>query len=205
MKIIGLTGRSGSGKGAFCKAAENCGIPCLDTDLVARKVVEKGTPCLSELTQHFGESILNSDGTLNRKALGNIAFSDKDNLCALNSITHKYITAYVENWLEECKSKGYTAAVIDAPQLFESGENALCHNTVAIVCDENERIIRIISRDGITREYAEKRLSSQKSDKFFIDNCTHIIYNNDSEEELSDKVYGFFSDIGITTPTRGNI
>lgn len=197
MKIIGLTGRSGSGKGAFCKALSKHNIPCLDTDMVARKVVEKGTPCLEELVRHFGTDILNEDGTLNRKALGTLAFSDKEHLNALNSITHKYITAQVKNWLCDCKNNGYRAAVIDAPQLFESAENEICDYTVAIICDEEKRIERILARDDITREYAEKRMSSQKPDAFFIQNCTHTIYNNGSEDDLICKADKFLSNIGV--------
>lgn len=197
MKIIGLTGRSGSGKSAFCKILEKHGIPCLDTDAVARRVVEKGTPCLSELCSHFGKHILLSDGSLDRKKLGGIAFSDKDALSALNSITHRYITAEVKSWLSECGKSGAVAAVIDAPMLFESGENEICDTTVAIVCDEKSRLERIMARDGIPKEYAEKRMSAQKPDSFFIEACDHIIYNNGSEEEFEKNATAFLRTVGI--------
>lgn len=197
MKIIGLTGRSGSGKSAFCNILERHGIPCLDTDAVARRVVEKGMPCLDELCIHFGEHILLSNGSLDRKKLGSIAFSDKNALSALNSITHRHITAEVKKWLAECEKNGAVAAVIDAPMLFESRENEICDITVAVVCDEKSRLERIISRDGITREYAEKRMSAQKPDSFFIEKCDHIIYNNGSEKEFEKNAKAFLKTVGI--------
>lgn len=191
MKVIGLTGQTGAGKGAFCKILSEYGIPCLDTDKTARQVVEKGTPCLDELCGHFGCCILESDGTLNRKKLGEIAFSDKNELAALNSITHKYITEKVEMWLDKKRAEGCIAAVIDAPQLFESGENNICDITVALLAKEDIRLARILDRDGITEQYARKRMASQKDELFFISKCDHIIYNNSTKEELEKETISF--------------
>ena len=194
MITIGLTGQSGAGKGAFSKALSLLGIPCLDTDITARQVVEKGKPCLLELVDSFGETILLPDGCLDRKKLGTLAFSDKEKLLDLNCITHKYISLEVDKWLKEQKDKGAFAAVIDAPQLFESGIDGICDMTVAILADENTRFLRILSRDGITEEYARKRMASQKDDGFFISHCDHIIYNNGDEQELLEKAKAFVSE-----------
>jgi dephospho-CoA kinase len=194
MKVIGLTGRSGSGKSDFCEILRKYGIDCLDTDKVAREVVEKGKPCLNELVSFFGNGILLPDGNLDRKKLGSIAFSDKNKLFSLNSITHKYITEKVTIWLDGQKKDGASAAVIDAPMLFESGEDKMCDMTVAIVCDDKLRIKRITARDGIDEEYAKKRLDSQKPDTFFIEKCSHIIYNNKTHEELEGATLTFLKD-----------
>ncbi|MBE6623847.1 MAG: dephospho-CoA kinase [Ruminococcaceae bacterium] len=191
MKVIGLTGQTGAGKGAFCKVLEKYGIPFLDTDKTAREVVGKGSPCLLELCRHFGNGILNDDGTLNRKALGNIAFSDKNELEVLNSITHKYITQRINLWLSVQKKLGFCAAVIDAPQLFESGAVNMCDVTVALIADEKTRLSRIIDRDGIDEEYAKKRMASQNDESFFIEKCDYVIYNNGSEKELEEETVAF--------------
>ncbi len=191
MKTIGLTGQTGAGKGSFCKVLESYGIPCLDTDKTAREVVEKGTPCLKELCLHFGDGILDHDGTLDRKKLGSIAFSDKDELCALNCITHKYITEKVKNWLSEKQSEGCVAAVIDAPQLFESGVDKICDITVALLADYDIRFLRITRRDGISGDYARKRMASQMDEGFFAARCDYVIKNNGTEEELRDKAIDF--------------
>lgn len=181
MLVIGLTGPSGAGKGTF---AGFLPFPCLDTDKTAREVVEKGMPCLAELCDAFGRDILLPDGTLNRKALGALAFSDKEKLAVLNRITHRYISERVAAWLEKCRRNGESAAVIDAPQLFESGEDALCDVTVAVLSRSENRLSRIVARDGITEDYARARMASQKSDDFFRTHCTFIIENNGSEEDL---------------------
>ncbi len=199
MKVIGLTGPTGAGKSLFCEVFVSLGIPCLDTDLVARKVVEKGTDCLLELVECFGEGILLPDGSLNRKALGSVAFSSKEKLDKLNAITHKHITEAVVLWLEECKAKGSRAAVIDAPQLFESGENKICDITVAVIAEKDIRLKRIIERDSIDSEYAEKRMASQKDDEFFIDNCDYIIYNNGVSVLMKKDVIALAEKLGLVS------
>ncbi len=197
MIVIGVTGQSGAGKGSFCKALSSFDIPCLDTDVTARNVVRKGMPCLKELTDFFGKNILLEDGNLNRKKLGSIVFSDEKLLSKLNCITHKYITAEVQEWLTVCRKKGCLAAAIDAPQLFESGEDTICDVTVAILSEKSYRLSRILARDSITAEYAKKRMDAQKSDEFFISRCDHIIYNNGKENELYQKAHDFLVKIGI--------
>lgn len=194
MIIIGLTGQSGAGKSSFTKALSKQNIPCLDTDQTARQVVEKGMPCLKELVNAFGAEILLPNGTLDRKKLGSVAFASKEKLALLNKITHSYISAEVDKWLKIQEESGAVAAVIDAPQLFESGINKICDLTIAVLADENIRFSRIISRDGISEEYARKRMASQKDDSFFISNCNHIIYNSGNEEELFQKATAFLAD-----------
>ena len=197
MKIIGLTGRTGSGKSTVCDIFRQFGIPCLDADLVSRQVVEKGTPCLFELTEYFGSEILLEDGSLDRKKLGNIAFSDEQKLNALNSITHKHINQKVLEWISEMKKSGADAVVIDAPTLFESGEDKICDTTVAVISDDKKRIDRIIFRDNITHEYANKRISAQKDDKFFAEHCQHIIYNNKSISDIKKETEQFLKKLCI--------
>lgn len=194
MLIIGLTGPSGAGKGTFGKLL---GLPYLDTDRVARRVVEKGTDCLKELQEHFGDGILLPDGSLDRKKLGNIAFSNPEQLTSLNHITHKYISREVSAWLTDCKNRGEAAAVIDAPQLFESGEDALCDVTVAVLADPEIRLARIMQRDGISEEYAKKRMASQKSDDFFRTHCTFIIENNRSDSLLKLQADDLLRQLGL--------
>ncbi len=100
----------------------------------------------------------------------------------------------MDKWLQSQKENGSFAAVIDAPQLFESGIDKICDMTIAVLADERIRFSRIISRDGISEDYARKRMASQKDDSFFISNCTHIIYNNGNEEELFRKANSFITD-----------
>lgn len=179
MKIIGLTGASGAGKGVFSRlAVRKYNILHIDTDLTARSVVKPGKPCLKEIEDEFGKSVIKEDGTLDRKALGNIVFSDAEKLKKLNRITHHYITLEVSRILEEAKKEGYAAAIIDAPLLFESGEDKLCDVTVGIVADREIRVQRIINRDKISCDMAQKRIDSGKGTEFFVSRCDYIIEND---------------------------
>ena len=91
MIVLGVTGQSGAGKGALCDIMKKKGIACLDTDKTAREVVEPGTECLAKLCEHFGKGILLEDGSMDRKKVASIVFSDKDELEFLTKTTHKYI------------------------------------------------------------------------------------------------------------------
>ncbi|MBO4951058.1 MAG: dephospho-CoA kinase [Clostridia bacterium] len=196
MLVLGLTGQSGAGKGEFSRIfATYDGIVCLDTDKTAREVVEKGEPCLDELIGFFGNEILEDDGSLNRKKLAELAFSDKEKLQKLNGITHFHIMKKIEKWLCDVKKDGAKLAVIDAPLLFESGANALCDITLAITAPYASRLKRIIKRDGIDKKSAKLRLDSQPKDEFFKERCDYIIANNGSLTTLHAKAKRFISDI----------
>lgn len=201
MTVIGLTGGSGAGKGEVSQCFLLRGIKVLDTDKVSRKVCEKGTPCLTELVRYFGQIILREDGTLDRHRLADLVFCEPDeekkanNLSALNRITHKYILEYIATWLEEREKEGCTAAVVDAPQIFESGYNKHCDYVIGVIADEEVRVRRIISRDTIKREMAVKRISSQKSNQFFMENCDFIVYNNAGLEALGGQVENILNKI----------
>lgn len=186
MKIIGLTGATGAGKGVFGKnAVQKYNIMHIDTDLTARSVVEPGKPCLEEIEKEFGKQVIKENGTLDRATLGNIVFSDAQKLEVLNRITHHYITKEVEKCLEKAEEEdGFIAAIIDAPLLFESGEDKLCDVTVGIVADKEIRKKRIIVRDGISEEMAQKRLDSGKDTGFFAERCDYLIENNSDETEF---------------------
>ena len=187
MLVVGLTGPTGAGKGIVSGILEKRGIPVIDTDKVSRLVCEKGKPCLVELVECFGEGILTSSGTLDRKALGREVFESENHiekLGSLNAITHKHILFYVDKWLREMSAKGYLAAAVDAPQLFESGYDKKCDIIIGVIADKNKRIERIKTRDNINTQTALARIESQHSDSFFEENCTLVFYNDKSESEL---------------------
>lgn len=194
MRVIGLTGGTGAGKGEVSLCFMTQGIKCLDADKVSREVCTPGKPCLLELVEYFGDGILNSDGTLDRRGLAALVFGEENEEkreikhAALNRITHRHIIDAMNEWLAEREREGATLAVIDAPQLFESGFDRHCDYTIGVIADEKVRIRRITSRDSITVEAAEKRIRAQKSDQFFIDTCDFIVYNNAGVDVLGHQV-----------------
>lgn len=180
MLVFGITGGSGSGKTTVSDVFRKLGVYVADADKIAHTVTNK-KECLEEITMRFGSGVKNADGTLNRKRLGAIVFSDTEALSALNAITHKYIKAEIE--AELFKSGGKIAA-IDGAVIIGSEVEEMCRFIVSVIAPREERIRRIMSRDNISRTDAEKRLSAQQSDGFYIENSKYIIYNNGDKNAL---------------------
>lgn len=179
--IIGLCGRSGSGKSTVGKYLKNRGINYIDTDLVSREVTEKGEKCLEELVSYFGNGILNGDGTLNRSRLASVAMNDPEGYKCLNAITHRHIIARTKE-----KLRG-NIDVVDAPLLFESGLDKECDVIVGVIADDEDCIMRVMRRDSINRDTALARLHRQKGNDFLRTNCDYVITNDSSEKMLEEK------------------
>ncbi len=195
MKVIGLTGASGAGKGELGKImSEKYGAVYVDTDLIARKVVKKGSPCLAELKNAFGSEIIAKCGRLNRKKLADIAFSDEKKHKELNKITHFYINSEVKKIIEKAKKRDEKYCVIDAPLLFESGENKLCDVTLGVIADRKTRTERIVKRDKISETSAEKRINAGRDDAFFVKNCDYVFENNGTDYSEMQKNAQIFLD-----------
>jgi dephospho-CoA kinase len=138
-----------------------------------------------ELIKAFGERIKKEDGEIDRKELGRIVFNHPKKLEKLNSITHKYIFEYMDLWIAEQEKRGVDRVIIDAPVLFESGLNKECDLIIAVIASDENRIKRIVERDGLTEEEeALKRIRAQKPNQFYFDNGCYIIENNGGFGEL---------------------
>ena len=187
MTVIGLTGPSGSGKTFFCNVAQKLGCSTINADEVYHALLIPPSDCLDEIVSNFG-NVLASDGTLDRKKLGSIVFSDEQKLSLLNSVTHKYVKQKFRSLIAEMRDSGVEAVIVDAPTLFESGFDKECDTTVCLLASESLRRKRIIDRDSLDESRAAARLSAQKSDDFFISRADHVIYNDGSESELENNL-----------------
>lgn len=185
VKVIGLTGMSGAGKSTACKTFKAEGFDVIDCDLICRKIVEKGKPCLCEITEMFGNTVLNDDGSLNRAETGRIIFSDNEKRNLLNGIMYPYVSYIVIKAIISM-DKGYI--ILDAPTLFESGIDSICDSIVSIVADKDVLLERIVIRDSISREQAENRLASQHSKRYFSEKSEYLIANNGSSEEFLNEI-----------------
>lgn len=185
MKVFGLTGGSGAGKSTVAEMLRQEGIYVIDADKIAREVVERGKPCLTELKAEFGEGIIRTDGSLDRRALGNIVFSDAEKLKSLNEITHKYIKEQIVKVLSglECPCAAIDGAVIIGSEIAK-----MCEFMVSVTADTDIRLERIMKRDGISREAAENRLNSQPDNKFYIERSDYVLRNDGDEAELPEQV-----------------
>lgn len=190
--ILGLTGGSGTGKSSACKFFEEKGFLIVDMDKVSRKVCQKGEACLDEIVNFFGKDILDENGELIRRKLGDIVFSDKEKLEILNKITHKYIINEAKNFISQNPGKDI---VLDAAVLFESGADELCTHTLCVLGSFEKRLSRIMERDSLSKESAKNRILSQPDDSFYISHCDAAIYNNGSIEELHIQLENWFGGI----------
>ncbi len=175
MKIIGLTGGSGTGKGTVAQIMRELGAGWVDADAIYRRLCATDKEMLSELDGEFG-GVLTQSGTLDRPKLAATVFSDARKLRRLNEITSPYIRKAA---LEEMRLQVSCPIVLfDAPTLFETGADSMCSDTVGVLADLNIRASRIMSRDNLTFEAAHARLAAQPADSFYISRCGHIIVNN---------------------------
>ena len=189
MKIIGLCGGSGSGKGCVGDAFSRLGFAVLDTDKIYHKLLASCKALLSEIRDTFGDGIL-TDGAVDRKKLGRIVFSRDggEKLAKLNEITHRHILGEVRRAIAIAETLEARGVVVDAPLLFESGFDSECDATVAVIAEREKRISRIILRDGIGREDAIRRIDKQISDERLIELCDFTIFNNGEIDELNEQV-----------------
>lgn len=191
MKIIGLCGGSGSGKGTVCKIFSEFGIPSVDTDAVYRELTSSPGDCLIALANEFGSEIITERGALNRKLLAQLVFSGENSserLSRLNEISHKFILDETRRRLQEFKKSGAPFALVDAPALFESGFDRECDGVVCVLADRKKRVERIMSRDSLTRNEAEERISAQLSDAELISLSDYVIHNDSDVSALTDEV-----------------
>ncbi len=192
--IIGLTGQTGVGKSTVCAFLSKMPFCIIDCDKVSREVTEKGSALLLKLAAAFGSDIVSNDGTLNRRLLAERAFETPQKTELLNSITHPAILDAVKI---KIAASDFENIILDAPTLFESGADKLCDRIIAVLCDENKRKKRIVSRDNLSLEQAELRLSRAKSNEFFTERADCVIYNDGTIKELEKNVLDALNQIGV--------
>ena len=190
MKVIGVCGGSGSGKGAVCRLFSELGIPSIDTDALYHEMTAKRCALTEALAARFGEDVLDENGALCRPRLAKKVFAPdaKDALADLNRIAHAHILAGARVWLAECRDRGLPAALVDAPLLFESGFDKECDGIICVTAPVELRIARIMERDGISRLDAERRIGAQHSDAYLLERCGYHIVNEGDLSTLQARV-----------------
>ena len=197
MLVIGLTGPTGAGKGAVATIFEGYGIPVINADRVYHELITPPSSCLQELVEIFGKEILLPDGSLNRRALASIVFSDPAARETLNTVTHRYVMEEIKTRMERLRREGIPVAALDAPQLFEAGAHKACGAVVSVLAERQTRLERIVARDSITPEAAMRRILAQKSDEFFKTHSDYIIENNGNIELLTPQVHRILAELGV--------
>lgn len=193
LKIIGITGGSGSGKTTALKTLEDMGALILDCDKIYHQLLECSPELINEIDSAFPGVV--TEGVLQRKALGAVVFNDPEALKKLNSISHRYVDMEIERRLRSFAMEGGRIAAIDAIELFVGGQAKRCTHTLAVLADREKRIERIMARDGISREYAEMRIDAQRPDSYFEELCGHVLRNDGDAEEFQKACMKLFKEI----------
>jgi dephospho-CoA kinase len=162
MLRVGLTGSIAVGKSFVSGVLAGLGCHLLDADETAREVVEPGSPGLRDVVAIFGDSVVKSDGTLDRNALGAMVFADASKRGTLNSILHPYIIAQQDQRLREWEVVDPDGiAIVDAALMIESGGYKRFDKLIVVHCRADVQLHRLMSRDNLTRAEAERRISAQ--------------------------------------------
>ena len=189
--ILGITGGTGCGKTTLLDLIREQGGMVLDCDKIYHDLLLSDAGMRSAIDARFPGVVEN--GVLDRKKLGAIVFADEQALLDLNRITHGAVKREVLRHLEAKP----TLAAIDAIALFEGELAELCDVTVAITAPEDDRIRRLMARDGITKEYATKRIAAQHDADWFREKCSIVIENDGTLDAFRAKCVAFLHTIGI--------
>ena len=189
--IIGITGGTGCGKTTLLRLIAEAGGLILDCDRIYHDLLKSDPSLLGAIEARFPGTVV--DGQLDRKKLGALVFADEAALLDLNRITHGAVKQEVLRQLEEKPA----LAAIDAIGLFEGQLSELCQVTVAVTAPREERIRRLMARDGIPESYAIQRIDAQHSDAWFRKKCQFSLENDGTQGQFRDKCLAFLRQVGI--------
>lgn len=179
--VLGVTGNIATGKSTVVNILKEHGAHHIDSDLVYRDLVQPGMPLLKTLAKTFGDNIIAEDGTLDRKALGAIVFSNPAKLAELDRITHPAVIAESDRRVAEVRSG---VVIIDAVKLIESGHADICDEVWLVTAPEESQVARLMVRNDLTDDEARKRVAAQPPLEPKIARADRIIANSGSLEQL---------------------
>jgi dephospho-CoA kinase len=161
MRLIGLTGGIGSGKSTVARLLVERGAALVDADLLAREVVEPGTPALAEIGAEFGPGVIRPDGTLDRPALGAVVFGDEARRLRLNAITHPRVGALMQERIAAALASDAPLVVVDVPLLFEGARQSQFEGVLLVWVPPAMQLQRLVERDGMSEDEARRRVAAQ--------------------------------------------
>ena len=174
MYVIALTGGIASGKTTLLNALQKHGAPVIDADQISRSLTAKGGEALPLIRKAFGGDVFHKDGTLDRKALGDLVFSSEPDRRCLEAIIHPMVAQRINSELSGL-SPEHRAAVVDVPLLYESGMESMADEVWCAYVPRREQIKRLRLRDGLTEKQALLRISSQMDLREKCRRADHVI------------------------------
>ena len=185
MKIIGITGGIGSGKSFVMELlAKRYGVAVILADEIGHELMQPKGINYEAILEIFSQDILNADGTIDRKKLGNIVFQDTEKLQLLNNITRKNIKKEIQRQISLLREKGNSMLAIEGALLFEDHYEQFCDEMWFVDAKYSIRVERLIKKRGYSKEKCEQIIGNQKDRSFFLEHCNRVIINNGSEEEV---------------------
>lgn len=184
MRVLGVTGGTGTGKSTVCAILAEQGGAVIDADRIANSMQKRGSPAFAKIVAHFGEGILLPDGELNRTLLAGIVFAKHEELRILNGIVHRYVSAEMKACVRQAREENRRFAVLDVPIPIEDGFFDTADCIWAVAANDDLRIRRIMARSGISEKEAQLRIASQLSNREYSELADVVIDNEGSLEEL---------------------
>ncbi len=185
MLKVGLTGGIGCGKSTVTRIFADLNVPVLDADEIAHRLVEKGQPALAQIQREFGPAIISPDGSLDRKALRDLVFSDPKQKQKLESILHPLIYKTLQTDLEQLTAP---YCIISIPLLFETGMTHVVDRILVIDCPVETQVERVKVRDSLPIERIQSIIDSQVSRAFRKTKADDLIDNSDTDYRLAEQV-----------------
>jgi dephospho-CoA kinase len=176
MLRVGLTGGIGCGKSVVAEMFRELGSHIIDADEIAHRLVTPGSPVLAAISKQFGQHFLNSDGSLDRKKLGQHVFASPAQRKILEALIHPAVRDDIRQQLESCQHEAYV--IIAIPLLLETGYTELIDRVLVVDCEETQQIQRAAQRDARDREQIESIMQQQISRAERLRRADDVLENN---------------------------
>lgn len=186
-KVIGITGKSGSGKSTAAAYLKSLGAKTIDADEIYKNLLKTCAPMKAEMAEAFG-AVFDKNGMLDRKKLASLVFSDEKSHQKLNQITHRYVLLEMEREIKKLKEQSAPLIVIDAPLLLESGAGRFCDLIAGVIAEEDQSALRLAQRDRLSEKEVSMRLNAQPREDFYRERCDVILENRGDREDFLQKV-----------------
>jgi dephospho-CoA kinase len=187
IRKIALTGGIATGKSYVANRLRAAGVPIVDADVLAREVVALGTPALAAVRQRFGPDVIRRDGTMDRIRVGQIIFKDKRARQDLEAIIHPAVQKAVDKYFATLPKKT-PFAVADIPLLYETGREGQFSSVIVVACPRAMQLQRVMERNQLSKEDAERRLAAQWPIEKKVEKATHVIRTDGTFDETNAQV-----------------
>jgi dephospho-CoA kinase len=196
MLRVGLTGSIAVGKSFVSSVLAELGCAVLDADVTAREVVAADSVGLRAVVEAFGVEVLGGDGTLNRARLASIVFADGAKRQLLNSILHPLIIAAQDEWVRAREREDPRGvAVVDAALMIESGSYRRFDKLVVVHCEEAAQLARLMGRDNLTRDEAERRIAAQMPQREKMRHADYLVDTSGTFDETRVQVVKLYAEL----------